>query len=320
MKRILLRDFIIALQHEQPIQEAIYIVTGSTSAPLSLLSPLCQKLAQNLSLTLAPLSREQFNDHAAQGTQQQMFTPEQLFWLTQAHIDLTARETEQLYNIFKRATAQNRYFVYSPTLDEKKIISPASVLAIILPERCTQADASAVQQLLGIVLPPAKEAVVHEIMRQHERLTIDDVAMLIRYVSLTGVRDLPNARARLSELYQSDSSLFDLSSLFFAGKKKEFFSVWDQLYGNYPPVFWVSFWSDLVWRAYHFIMYQQNSKSAEAKKIGSRLPFNFVQQQWKTTNPERLLQAFHFLYEVDLRLKKSSEFCGLDLFFTRYFA
>lgn len=320
MKRILLRDFIAALQRAEPIQETICIITGGTTAPLSLLAPLREKLAQSLSLSLTSLSREQFNEHVAQCTQQQMFTPEQLFWLAQAHIDLTAKETEHLYNVFKHATPQNRYFVYITTIDEKKITSLASVLVILLPDRCTRADATAVQQLLGMVLSPVKEAVVHEIMRQYEKLSIDDIAMLIRYIAVTAVRDLPHARATLSDLHQSDSSLFDLSSLFFAYKKKEFFLAWDQLHGNYPPVFWVSFWSDLVWRAYHFIHYQQTSKSAEAKKIGSRLPFNFVQQQWKVIAPERLSQALHFLYEVDLRLKKSSEFCGLDLFFTRYFA
>lgn len=151
-------------------------------------------------------------------------------------------------------------------------------------------------------------------------LTLDIVCLLAHYSSVMSSASLVQFIDEwLEDLIIPDKSLFSLSTYFFAKKSKNFFELWYQLKDEYPPQFWISYWSEQLFRATCFVRLARAQKFLEAKKVAYRLPFTLIRSDWRNLSPQELAQAHHFLYEIDYRLKNgSNDFC-LDLFYFRFF-
>lgn len=57
----------------------------------------------------------------------------------------------------------------------------------------------------------------------------------------------------------------------------------------------------------------------EAQKIGARLPFSFLQRDWRKHELADLVYCHAFLYELDATLKKSRGELGFDRFYHTFF-
>jgi hypothetical protein len=123
-----------------------------------------------------------------------------------------------------------------------------------------------------------------------------------------------------NKIIAADVSLFTLSTYFFAKKSKQFFQLLAHIGPQYSEIFWVSYWSEAVWKAHYYIAFTKAKQFSEAKKISTRLPFNFIQRDWKLHSPESLKKAHQHLYEIDFSLKNGGSQGMLDLFYSRYFA
>lgn len=149
-------------------------------------------------------------------------------------------------------------------------------------------------------------------------LSWDQQHVMQSYAAVMG----KNSQQFMSEWYEKivlpESSLFTLAQAFFARKPQDFFPLWNRVKHEYAGVFWTSFWSDQIWRAYYVITLRQQQKVSQAQQLSFRLPFSFLQHDWKLISLAELQKAHQFLYAADYALKNgSSEEC-VDIFCTAF--
>jgi hypothetical protein len=113
-------------------------------------------------------------------------------------------------------------------------------------------------------------------------------------------------------------SLFTLSQYFFARDGMRFFKQWSILKDQYAAPFWISFWSEQLWRASSFIELSEQHNFAEAKRISFKLPFSFIQRDWKNVTVQELKRAHDVLYHCDCAIKNGGDPNVLELFYTDY--
>jgi hypothetical protein len=124
---------------------------------------------------------------------------------------------------------------------------------------------------------------------------------------------------QLRGMLKPESSLFTLSQLFFAKQPEAFYRYLATIESVYPEQFWISFWSEQLYRAFFYVTYMKKGNQSEAQKIGTRLPFSFLQRDWRKHEPAHLAQAHAFLYELDSALKNSRGELGFDRFYHNFF-
>lgn len=153
-----------------------------------------------------------------------------------------------------------------------------------------------------------------------EKIPLDTACVLIQYLQVLGSSAQEFFTHWIDKLVVPDKSLFLLSQYFFAKQSNQFLNMWTGIKDEYPEQFWISFWSEQVWRALFYCLSMQQRDIANAKKIGYRLPFSFLQKDYRNCSVQLLKEAHEALYELDGKLKNGAGTMGLDLFFLRYFA
>lgn len=161
---------------------------------------------------------------------------------------------------------------------------------------------------------------IARIFKGRDAIALDTACVLMQYVQLLGANSDLFITQWLDKIIMPEQSLFTLSTSFFAKKPEPFFKQWATISGDFADVFWVSFWSEQLWRAYHFVILTKSKQFAEAKKIGMRLPFTFIQRDWKLHTPQSLLAAHHHMYAIDCALKNSGSSIALDAFYSKFFS
>ena len=150
-------------------------------------------------------------------------------------------------------------------------------------------------------------------------LPLDTACMLMRYGELIGGRRFSAFTHLLPRIIEPAHSLSDLAQQFFARDAQAFFNLWATVGDLYAPIFWVTFFSEQLWQAHgaHEALTQGNLM--KAKKIGWRLPFQFLRGSWKKYSSRELANTHQMLYEIDFGIKSGSLMPSLELFFTRHF-
>lgn len=121
------------------------------------------------------------------------------------------------------------------------------------------------------------------------------------------------------KLFIRESSLFELSKLFFAKKKDPFFIMWNRVRDLYAPVFWTVFWSEQLWNAFLVVYLRQKKEFNTAKQVQGRLPFSFLQYDWQNYTSQELQQAHALVCNLDRNLKLSANPDSIDLLFYTFF-
>ena len=71
-----------------------------------------------------------------------------------------------------------------------------------------------------------------------------------------------------------------------------------------------------IMRAY----FLEKNQMAQAKTVGARLPFSYLQRDWKKSTRAEIKQAHQSIYELDNASKNTIETqAGIDLFYTKFF-
>jgi len=204
-------------------------------------------------------------------------------------------------------------------------------LAFFIPEEDWQKNASTVTcnaiqhvdefKALAAWLMPDKKNVTAQgslfLQRAGGTLSIDQAIMLIFYSAAVGNRSEAFVEQWLDKLSVPEQSLFTLSSLLFAKKPKQFLAYWQVVQSLYSDVFWTTYWSEQSFRAYWFVYHCFQKNMAEAKKIGFRLPFSFMQSDWRKTSLQELSVLHDAMYTLDCSLKNGGS-ASFDLIFARF--
>lgn len=174
-------------------------------------------------------------------------------------------------------------------------------------------------QFFNESISSANKRLITLLFQKYENLSLDKAMMLIYYTLFAGSGSSSFVRDWLDLIIVPEKSLFTLSTYFFSRNIQEFFKFWRLISLDYPDVFWISFWSDLIWRACNVVQLLQKKCPDEARHIGFRLPFSFLQRDWKKVTLKELQQAHQFLYELDFSAKNGFLTLPLELFYTKFF-
>lgn len=153
-----------------------------------------------------------------------------------------------------------------------------------------------------------------------EKLSVDELLVLYSYSVCLGSQKDSFKEKWLGRIVSSDSSLFELSKHFFARDRINFFQLWDKVEKAYSDMFWISFFSEQIYRTYFYALSRRANDVVAAKQISYKLPFSFIQKDWKFMKSSTLLDAHKDLYNLDYAIKNGASNLSLDLFLTRYFA
>lgn len=202
-------------------------------------------------------------------------------------------------------------------LDDKDSFVPEHGCVVAIP---AQVEATAVATIAPVVSSMQNSRAVALCRAACTRaggITLDQVILFAQYGLLLGARTNDFSDQWLSRMVKNQSSLFTLSQHFFARNKREFYSSWARLSSVYPEPFWISYWSEQIWRAYHFIRLR-TSDPAQAKKISYRLPFSFIKTDWSRIKAEELKKTQQLLYNADYAIKNSAKIGQLDLIYAQF--
>ena len=159
---------------------------------------------------------------------------------------------------------------------------------------------------------------LNTLFKRDQALSLDNACRLLHYQMVLGRRFEDFFTGWLERIIIPDKSLFLVSQNLFAKNQKSFLLTWQSVASDYPDEFWIAFWSEQLWQAINFVIAAQKVGAVEAKKSVSRLPFSFMQKDWRSYSVAELTNAHNFLYSIDYRLKNGSGSFGLDLFYSKF--
>lgn len=149
---------------------------------------------------------------------------------------------------------------------------------------------------------------------------LDELCLLKKYQQLITTNSKEFYDSWVSKLVVPDSSLFTLSQLLFEKNEDAFFKAWLAISPLYSEMFWITFFSDQVYRAYFFIATTSQEQFALAKQISYGLSFSFTKQTYRQYQLLELQQLHDALYQVDTGLKNGAHRYTIDHLLFDFFA
>jgi len=171
----------------------------------------------------------------------------------------------------------------------------------------------------GFSFDKKKLDLIKKVFQLNGFLALDTAYMLMNYMELVNAKFIDEFTPYILNLMGTQPSLSQLSESFFAKNSQSFFSIWSKIENDYPPVFWVIFWSEQIWKAYHVIKFLHEKNFINAKKMSYRLPYAFINRDWQKYTLPDLASAYDNLYSIDFAIKRGSNFYSLDLFYSNHF-
>jgi hypothetical protein len=154
------------------------------------------------------------------------------------------------------------------------------------------------------------------LFKQKNTLSVDDALLLIYYQSVMGKNISLFITQWLPCIINPSTSLFGLSQSLFACDP-QFWKQWYAVANQFSPQFWITFWSEQLWRASMYISARKEGR--DTKMISAKLPFSFINRDWRAYTCEELSNAHNYIYTLDYNLKQGATDYGFDLFYTKFF-
>ncbi len=158
---------------------------------------------------------------------------------------------------------------------------------------------------------------VNTLFEYCKSISLDVAFMFVHYAQFLGRNQDLFFKTWLQRIIEPESSLFTLSQHFFAKDVTRFLGLWSKMMKLYPDEFWVSYWSEQLWQAAIFLQ-MADKRDLSLKKFVNRLPFSFMQKDWRLYSLDELKQAHSFLYDTDFQLKNGAGSGGVDLFCLKF--
>jgi hypothetical protein len=235
-----------------------------------------------------------------------------LFWLRSYHL-LEEKKKKHLRVYLEAYKGPNILMLFVG--DEAAFKPPYS---IEVPGPIDQLKMGELMHWYAITPSQAGLHMIQRLFKRHKTIALDAACMVMKYASLVGTGNQREVDEWLDMVLDIEYSLFALSSAFFAKQGRLFFGLWSSIHDHYEPLFWITFWSEQIWRAACFVRYAAANNMVEARKIGHRLPFSFMQKDWRHVNECELVAAHQFLYSADFALKNGSEVPVLELLYMKF--
>lgn len=176
----------------------------------------------------------------------------------------------------------------------------------------------ALMLLAGADITDRVQTTLKALLFRAPSLTLEQACLLIQYVRVTGNWFEQYTEQWLDLIIRPEISLFGLSQYFFAKNVVQFYRNWNSVATVYPEAFWVSYWSEQLFRASEYVAHQQQKQFNQAKAIGYRLPFSFLNLDWKKYKYHELRNAHNGVYTIDHEMKNGAD-GNLEVFFHSFF-
>jgi hypothetical protein len=239
------------------------------------------------------------------------------FWLGDVTEEKETKATQELAQ-FLFSYKGPHHIAFFMSSDSKSL--PKKTETIALPQEVTYEIFIKLIDFFGITLDKKKQTFMSSFFSHASGLSLDACCMFMQYLELINTKQLDEHMPYFSHIAGAAPTLSTLSESFFSKNAQRFFSTWITIQKEYPDVFWVIFWSEQIWKAYHVIAYLKEKNFVNAKRMSIRLPYSFINRDWQKANADELVSAYQFLYDIDYAIKTGSTFCALDLFYMNYFS
>lgn len=196
----------------------------------------------------------------------------------------------------------------------------ATVRSMELPLAIPVHDISLLLEVIDMPLgTPIVERAIKKLEKITDTVSLDQASLFLHYTVLLGVNNDLFFNEWVHFILTPAVSLFMLSQHFFSKKELLFFGLWKSIHAQYNEAFWTVYWSEQIWRAGMYIALRKQGALSDAKKIAYKLPFSFINNDWRHYTVGECKNAHQFLYELDYNVKNGNSLLGLDLFYTSFF-
>jgi hypothetical protein len=295
--------------------KSVLCFRGKQEYPLLFLSSILKKIKTSITIEMVDVSEQEFTQIVGR-LQTSFLGTRVLYWLRNIS-DLNQTKKKTLLDYIRYYNGPN-IIAFFATYDDVPKINTGWVEIPLPDEIETGMFAPLMHQLFDIKLSRAK-SFTSALAKRHKQLPLDTVCLLAHYDEVLGKNISIFLDEWLDQLVIPKSSLFILSKYFFAKDARSFFSYWLEIEHVYTPQFWMVFWSEQLWRASGYIMFARKKQHGDAKQISFRLPFTFLQKDWRSYSVRELKNAHQFIYATDYNLKHGSSTMAFDLFFSKFF-
>jgi len=239
-----------------------------------------------------------------------------LYWMSNL-TGLGRRTQEQWFSYLQeyRGPHTIAFFITEDTLFPFR----KDMVTVSIPDNISCKEMIILQQLLPNKPSKWSKQFLRQLGTRYEDIPLDLSCLLLHYALLVGKNSDMFFTEWLDNIMPSQTSLFLLSQHFFAKNTHIFFVKWLQAHSEFNLQFWIAFWSEQLWRATLYVDLANSGSYTEAKKIQFKLPFSFIQCDWKRYHVRELQHAHQFLFDVDYHLKNDGSPCSLDLFYSKFF-
>lgn len=289
-----------------------FVYQSQKSMPILFAWHLINYLKQSFqidSLVVSDLSLPQISSQL-----QTSFLGMQLTYWLKGIEELDKKTQQMLFRYLATYEGPHRILLFCP---DQNSLDSSTALTIHVPEYVNES-------LLGALLHMSKkknaqvEKQLVSLVKAHQNLTLDQACMAFEYTKILSRPD--EVAQMLDRIIESEKSLFALSQHFFAKNATEFYRLWATYQEYYPMTFWCVYWSEQLWRAYFTRAYLEKSQYVHAKTVSARLPFSYLQKDWKKSSLRELKNAHQWMYDLDRSYKNNIETeSGIDLFYTKFF-
>lgn len=237
-----------------------------------------------------------------------------------ANDGLTGARLQFLNDIIQTYRGPNTLLCIIPQALELSALSahPEHALFVALPEHIDIATYVALLEWFNIKITDRMLHGMSNFFVDSMTLGFDHALLLTMYIPL--ITDYKIfCEQWLPLLSTTEQSLFVLSTAFFQKNTKLFFAQWTQYERQYEQSFWVSFWFDQLWRASLYVHAMHAQKHNDAKIARAKLPFSFINRDWKQYTSSELIVMCDWLYAADYKIKNGLGAVPWDLFFAMVF-
>ncbi len=258
------------------------------------------------------------SNQLAQRLNQSLLGQYSFYWL--GSLDQERPKTkEKMLDFLSSYVGQNRVAFF--VSDQAKIPRTQNVVRVLINQKISFSEFKELVSFFSNTISPEKLLLVKRFFSKMNVIPFHVAYSFLRYLELINTRLVEQLFSYLSDnLLGMEPSLFQLSEYFFSLKPRSFFKLWSCISSNYPDMFWLAYWSEQLWRAYHVGIFLKNNEFAQAKKMSFRLPYGYLKKDWKRVNGRHLINLFEQLYSIDFARKKGIVFSGaLDLVFCKHF-
>lgn len=304
-------DFLLSLKSSEYILSQPVLLFKTDSYPALLFLRVLQAVRMCEQVTCITVNAQEFDEVTMQSQLATQFLGAKLlYWLGDIE---NYQQKNAVINLLHNYQGPHVIWLFA----QEQIID---VPTISINDKIALSDAQKLYVALFGQLTENKKKLIENFFHQEIYLNIEEVCFLMHYVMLMNISEQKEFTQHwLGQLLAPDHSLFLLSTHFFARDKKNFFSLWRAMADHYPLTFWISFWSEQIFKATNFIALTRSKDFIQAKQASHRLPFSFIKKDWQKHKVENLIEMHQLLVDLDFKLKNGFGVHGIDLFYTRFF-